>query len=52
MGLHYLRKRICHAHHALLSSKQAGLGLIKDTLIPVVRTRKGTTTKQMEQEGA
>lgn len=42
MDLHQLRRRICHAHHAMLSSEQTGLGLIKDTLLHVIGARRGT----------
>lgn len=37
--LHQLRRRICHA---MLSSEQTGLGLIKDTLLHVIGARRGT----------
>lgn len=42
MDLHQPRRRICHAHRAMLSSEQTGLGLIKDMLLHVVRVTRGT----------
>lgn len=40
--LHQLRRRICHAHHAMLSSQWMSLGLIKDTILHVFGGRRGT----------
>jgi len=51
MDLHQLRRRICHAHHALLSSEQTGLVLIMDMLLHVIGPRLGTLSSSKTRSG-